>query len=58
MSYTFFSMYGLGLVQCADTHPTLLGRVVSGASYVINWGVLECNIELRRSVAVLCMLFK
>ena len=40
-----------------DTHRRLLDRVVSGASLLAG-GVLECNLSHRRSVAVLCMLYK
>ena len=41
----------------ADTHLRLLDRVVSGASFLIG-GVFECDLAHRRSVAVLCMLYK
>ena len=42
----------------ADTHFKLLDRVVSQWCSFSNWGVFECNIVHRRSVAVLCMLYK
>ena len=35
----------------------LLDRVVSGAFFLAG-GVLNCNLSRRRSVAVLCMLYK
>ena len=41
----------------ADTHLKLLDRVVSGACFLAG-GVLNCNLFRRRSVAVLCMLYK
>ena len=41
----------------ADTHLKLLDRVVSGACFLAG-GVLNCDISHRRSVAVLCMLYK
>ena len=46
-------------VSCsaADTHLRLLDRVVSGASFLTG-GVFECDLAHRRSVAVLCMLYK
>ena len=41
-----------------DTHLKLLvDRVVSGASFLTG-GVFECDLAHRRSVAVLCMLYK
>ena len=44
--------------SAADTHLKLLNRAVIGA-LLITWGVVfECDIALRRSVAVLCMLYK
>ena len=43
--------------SAADAHLRLLDRVVSGASF-LTWGVLECDLALRRSVAVICMLHK
>ena len=41
----------------ADTHLKLLDRVVSGARFLTG-RVFECDIAHRRSVAVLCMLYK
>ena len=41
----------------ADTHLKLLDRSVSGARFLTG-GVFECDIAHRRSVAVLCMLYK
>ena len=47
-----------GLLLCAaDTHIKLLGRAVSGARFLTG-GVFESDISHRRSVAVLCMLYK
>ena len=43
--------------SAADAHLKLLDRVVSGARF-ISGGVFECDISHRRSVAVLCMLYK
>ena len=43
--------------SAADIHLQLLDRVVSGPRFVTG-GVLECDIAHRRSVAVLCMLYK
>ena len=40
-----------------DTHLKLLDRAVSGARFLTG-GVFECDIAHRRSVAVLCMLYK
>ena len=45
------------LCSAADTHLKLLGGVVSGASFLTG-GVFECDLAHRRSVAVLCMLYK
>ena len=41
----------------ADTHLKQLDRAVSGARFLTG-GVFECDISHRRSVAVLCMLYK
>ena len=41
----------------ADTHINLLDRAVSGARFLTG-GAFECDISHRRSVAVLCMLYK
>ena len=43
--------------SAADTHLRLLDRVISGASFLTG-GVYECDLAHRRSVAVLCMLYK
>ena len=43
--------------SAADTHLRLLNRVVSGASFLTE-GVFECDLAHRRSVAVLCILYK
>ena len=43
--------------SAADTHLKLLDRVVSGACFLAG-GVLNCNLSHRRSVALLCMLYK
>ena len=43
--------------SAADTHFKLLDRAVSGAQFLTG-GVFECDISHRRSVAVLCMLYK
>ena len=43
--------------SAADTHLKLLDRAVSRARFLTR-GVFECDISHRRSVAVLCMLYK
>ena len=43
--------------SAADTHLKLLDRAVSGARFLTG-GVFDCDIYDRRSVAVLCMLYK
>ena len=43
--------------SAADTHLKLLDRAVSGAR-LITLGAFECDIAHRRSVAVMCMLYK
>ena len=43
--------------SAADTHLKLLDRVASGACFLAG-GLLECDLAHRRSVAVLCMLYK
>ena len=45
------------VVLGADTHLKLLDRAVSGAR-LLTGGVFECDIAYRRSVAILCMLYK
>ena len=43
--------------SAVDTHLKLLDRVVSAACFIAV-GVLTCDLSHRRSVAVLCMLYK
>ena len=43
--------------SAADTHLKLLDRAVRGARFLVG-GMFECDISHRRSVAVLCMLYK
>ena len=43
--------------SAADAHLKLLDRAISGARFLTR-GVFECDIPHRRSVAVLCMLYK
>ena len=43
--------------SAADTHLRLLDRSVSGAR-ILTGGAFECDIVHRRSVAILCMLYK
>ena len=43
--------------SAAETHLELLDRVVSGACFLAG-GLLQCDLAHRRSVAVLCMLYK
>ena len=43
--------------SAADTHLRLLDRVVSGASF-LSGGVFASDLAHRRSVTVLCMLYK
>ena len=43
--------------SAADTHLRLLDRVVSGTSFLTG-GVFACDLAHRRSVSVLCMLYK
>ena len=43
--------------SAADTHLELLDRPVSGARF-LTMGVFACDISHRRSVAVLCILYK
>ena len=55
-----FCLARFGVLFCslaADTHLKLLDRAVSGARFLTG-GVFECDISHRRSVAVLCMLYK
>ena len=46
-----------GWCSAADTHLKLLDRAASGSRFLTG-GVFECDISHRRSVAVLCMLYK
>ena len=43
--------------SAADTHLKLLDRAVSGTQFLTG-GVFQCGIAHRRSVAVLCMIYK
>ena len=43
--------------SATDTHVKLLDRAVSGARFLTR-GVFDCDVTHRRSVAVLCMLYK
>ena len=43
--------------SAADSHLKLLDRVVRTAGFLAG-GVLDCDLDHRRSVAELCMLFK
>ena len=43
--------------SAADAYLKLLDRAVSGARFITG-GVFECDISHRRSVAVLCMLYR
>ena len=43
--------------SAADTHRKLLDLVVSGASFLTG-GVFECDLAHRRSVALLCLMYK
>ena len=46
-----------GWCSAADAHLRQLDRIVSGASFLTGF-VLGCDLAHRRSVAVLCMLYK
>ena len=54
----FWSIY-CSAVWCsaADTHLKQLDRVFSGARFLTG-GVFECDVAHRRSVAILCLLYK
>ena len=56
LSCSFWSTV-LEWCSAADTNLKLLDRAVSGARFLTG-GVIECDISSRRSVAVLCMLYK
>ena len=43
--------------SAADSHLKLLGREVSGASFLTG-GVFQCDIAHCRSVAIMCILYK
>ena len=45
------------VLGCHCTALSLQNRVVSGVSFLTE-GVFECDLAYRRSVAVLCMLYK
>ena len=54
------SRFGVQLAvlrSAADTHLKLLDRIVSCASFLTG-GVFECDLAHRRSLVVLCMLYK
>ena len=53
----FFEYCFVVWCSAADTHLKLLDRVVSGASFLTG-GVFECDLAHRRSVVVLCLLYK
>ena len=52
-----FGVLFCSVVLYSDTHREPLDRVDSGARF-LTWDVFECDIAHRRSVAVLCMLYK
>ena len=52
-----FEYCSVVLCSAADTHLKLLNQAVSGARFITG-GVSERDISQRRSVAVLCMLYK
>ena len=52
-----FGVLFCSLCSAADTHLKLLDRAVGGARFLTG-GVFESDISHRRSVAVLCMLYK
>ena len=52
-----FGVLFCNLVLGCRTHLNLLDRVVSGARFLTE-GVFQCYIAHRRSVAILCMLYK
>ena len=54
---TFFKYCSPVWCSVADTHLKLLDRVVSGACFIAG-GMLNCDLSHRRSVAVLCMLYR
>ena len=52
-----FGIHSAVWCSAADTYLKLVDRVVSGACFLAG-GVLNCDLSHRRSVAVLCMLYK
>ena len=52
-------LYGSNIHECsaADTHRELLDRAVRGA-WFLTGGVFECDSAHRRSVAIMCMMYK
>ena len=54
---TSFGVLFCRLVLGCKTHLRLLDRVVSGTRFLTG-GIFECDLAHRRSVAVLCMLYK
>ena len=52
-----FVLHVLEYCSAADTHLNPLNRVVSVVS-LLTWSMFDCDIAHRRSVAVLCMLYK
>ena len=52
-----FGVLFCSVVLAADTHIKLLNRAVSDARFLTG-GVFESDIAHRRSVLVLCMLYK
>ena len=57
MLLIWINIFSFFVFFAADTHLRLQDRVVSGASFLTG-GVFECDLAHRRSVAVLCMLYK
>ena len=61
LSCPFWSTVLYEVLSCpfwsTDAHLKLLDRTVSGARFLTG-GVFECDIAYRRSVAVLCMMYK
>ena len=61
----FFRGHVMPVLECccalwctaSDTHFKLLECGVWGTCF-LTWGVIECDVALRRSMAVLCMLYK
>ena len=53
----FWQVFHDRSIRLTDSHLKLPDRVVRGAGCLAG-GVLDCNLAIRRAVAVLCMLFK